>query len=842
MKRPLPIDEHLPAAVRLLRESPRLVVKAPPGAGKTTRLPAALVDAGLAGPRDEILVLEPRRIAARVAAQRVAEERGSRVGDEVGYQVRFEEAASSRTRLRFVTEGILVRRLQRDPELRGVGAVVFDEFHERSLDADLSLALVREAQEALRPDLRVVVMSATLDPEPIAHYLGDCPLLVSEGREHPIAIEHLPRASTQSAESMAAQSLDRLIQQGLVGSVLVFMPGAAEIRRTIDAIAPLAAAHDLDVRPLHGDLSPAEQQAAITIGARHRVIVATNVAEASITVEGVVAVIDSGLARVRRYDPWSGLDRIDVERISRSSAIQRAGRAGRLGPGRCVRLYTETEFAAMPEHDEPEVRRVDLTEATLHLLAWGAGDPRAFPWLTPPEPPATDRALRLLRDLGAVSGEPPTLTEIGREMLRFPVHPRHARMLVEAANRGCFREAALLAALAGERDIRLEARAFGRTGPRRTTTLHAASDLVEAADAFAEAERARFSPAALDRLGIDARAARRVALAAAQLRRLGPRRDASGDPRDLLRCIAAGHPDRVVLRRAPRASEGVMVGGTGVRLDSSSVVREGELFVALDAALASDFGGRHVRVRSASAVEVEWLRDLFPHAFRTSDVIRFDETSERLVAERTTTFLDLPLDARETGSVDPEVAASALFDAASKRLDRAIASTRDLDDLVARVESLRRWRPDLALPDVKGEVVLEALRALCSGRRSFAELRKAPLFEMVMCLLPRDARASLDRYTPTRLTLPSGRSARVEYRPGEAPFVASRLQDFFGLKETPRVAGGAVPVVLHLLAPNQRPVQVTSDLASFWANVYPKVRSELRRRYPKHAWPEDPLA
>jgi len=884
MRLSLPIDEQIPAIVAALRERMSLVAKAPPGAGKTTRLPAALLDHGLAPAPLEVLVLEPRRIAARMAAQRVAAERGGRLGDEVGYRVRFEQAVSRATRLCFLTEGVLVRRLQRDPELRGVAAVVFDEFHERNLEADLALALLREVQATIRPELRLVVMSATLDPEPIAAYLGGCPVLASEGRAHPLAIEHAARRTDERVELRAAAALARLFDEGLRGSVLIFMPGAAEIRRTMTAIGPPAARHGLDVLPLHGDLPPEAQQAAVQAGLHPRVIVATNVAEASITVEGIAAVIDSGLARVARYDPHRGLNRLRTERISRSAATQRAGRAGRLGPGRVVRLYTAGDFATMAEDDEPEVGRVDLSEALLQIMAWGTPDPRTFPWLTLPRPAAIERGLRLLRDLGAIAGSPEHLTATGREMLAFPVHPRPARLLVEARRLGCFDEATLLAALLGERDLRSGGRAFGagagapraevRTGTRLPRAeVRASSDLLLLAELWADARRLNFEPAALDALGIDGRVARRCGRVAEQLRRGVPADGAPGradrppvgtsrgraaertpaplpgrEPIEqrLLRAVAAAYPDRLVRSRGPGSRDGLMVGGMGTRLDPSSAVSGEAFYVALDAVPERDARGRHIRVRLASAVEPQWLADLHPHMMRTADEVRFDEQAERVVGRRVTYFQDLPLEEKETGSPDPELAAEALCAAAARSPARAIEVTRDLEDLLARIRWLADRRPDLEVPAASDRervdpLLLAALGPLCHGRRSFSELRRAPLLDAVRGLLTWETRRLLDEQAPARLVLPSGRSVRLEYRPGEPPGLAARLQEFFGCRETPRVAGGEVPVVLHLLAPNHRPVQVTADLESFWRTVYPQIRGELGRRYPRHAWPADPL-
>ena len=864
---PLPIDTQIPAALALLREHAALVVQAPPGVGKTTRLPPALLDDGILGRDQEVLVLEPRRIAARMAAARVAGERDGRLGDEVGYRVRFEHQTSRETRLCYVTEGVLVRRLQRDPELSRVGAVFFDEFHERNLEADLSLGFVREIQQAIRPDLRVIVMSATLDPGPLAAYLGGCPVLASSGRGWPIAVEHEKGDREQPVEIRAAAALSRCLRDGLGGSVLVFMPGAAEIRRTLHAMEPLARQHGLDLVPLHGDLPPEAQQAAVRQGPRPRVVISTNLAEASITVEGIELVIDSGLARVARFDPYRGMNRMSTERISRSSAVQRAGRAGRLGPGRCIRLYTEDDFAAMEEAEEPEVRRVDLSEALLQILAWGTRDPASFGWLTPPDPAGLERAETLLRSLGAIHRDRPVLTDLGRDMRAVPAHPRLGRMLLEARARGCLAEASLLAALASERDLRLRGPIFGARVETTQAQTHANSDLLLLAESLAAAEALRFDPVQTAALGIDARAARLASRGAAHLRQWARGRPPAPLPwnerleEDLLRCVASGYPDRVVRRRIPESREGRMVGGMGTRLDPASSVTKEEFYVALDAVPARDEHGRYVRVRLASGVRAEWLAELFPESIVTREEVRFDEESERVTARRVTRFHDLPLREHETGTPDPEAAGRALFEAAGRRPERALEITPDLENLVTRLRWLSARRPELVLPagppraaagarvderqpDVD-PLLLAALAPLCRDRRSFGELRKAPLLDSLLGLLSWETRRLLDAEAPARITLPSGRAARLEYRPEDAPVLAGRIQEFFGTERTPTVGGAsrdAVPVVLQLLAPSGRPVQVTSDLASFWRTVYPKLRLELRRRYPKHAWPEDPLS
>src|SRR5918993_2830238 len=425
---PLPIDALLPDILASLREAPNLVVEAPPGAGKTTRVPPAMLDAGLAG-GGEVWVLEPRRLAARMSARRVAEERGEQPGETVGYQVRFEEVASRRTRLRFLTEGVLTRRLLSDRRLSNVGAVVLDEFHERHLQADLALALLRRLQQSERPDLRLVVMSATLAPDPLARYLGGCAVLRSEGRRYEVEVEHLARADERPLAAQVERAARRLFASGRAGDALVFLPGAAEIRHAQRECAALATEFDLLVLPLHGELPAAEQDAAVRPSGRRKLILSTNVAETSVTVEGVAAVVDSGLARVATHSPWSGLPQLKVSRVSRASAVQRAGRAGRTREGRCLRLYTAQDFGARPAHETPEVRRLDLAESVLELRASGVGDVSGFEWFEPPAPEALEAAETLLRRLGATDAEG-GVTTLGRSMLRLPLHPRLARIVV----------------------------------------------------------------------------------------------------------------------------------------------------------------------------------------------------------------------------------------------------------------------------------------------------------------------------------------------------------------------------------------------------------------------------
>jgi ATP-dependent helicase HrpB len=828
---PLPVDAELPALVTALRDAAGAVLVAPPGAGKTTRVPPALLDADLAGGR-RVVVLEPRRVAARAAARRMAEERGAPLGDEIGFQVRFDRRAGPLTRILVVTEGILVRMLHDDPFLEDVGAVVFDEFHERSLHTDLSLAMARAAQLAGRPDLKLVVLSATLDPGPVARYLGGCPVLTSAGRSYPVAIEHRPPGDRPLPAAVAA-TIDELLRRA-AGDVLVFLPGVGEIRRCAAALAPLAATHDLLVTPLYGDLGAAEQDAALRPAARRKVVLATNVAETSITIDGVGVVVDSGLARVLRYDPAVGLDRLELGRICQASAAQRAGRAGRQGPGLCVRLYSAAEERALRPTEEPEIRRVDLAAPVLTLRAWGERDPAAFHWLEAPEPAAVARADELLRLLGALDDT--RLTPLGTRLARLPLHPRLARLLVIGHEAGHPQDAALCCALLAERDpVR---RAPPGTGPRTRSP----SDVLDRLDAV---EASSGGPAPDDgSLDVEPGAARFLLRAGAQYaalarRELGPAPPPAADRDEvLLRALLAAYPDRVARRRAPGSRRGVMCGGRGVRLADESAVLDAELFVCVDL----DAGRRGERAealcRQASAITRAWLP---PGALETSEEVVFAPDEERVVGYRCTRYRDLTIEKRPV-EVAAEAAAEALAEAAARDLARALPlDDPEVERLCARVRFVRDAMPELSLPALGEDDLGALLPELCAGRRSFAELRRAPLLDRLRGRLTHAQLTTLEREAPDRLPVPSGSRIRLAYAAGQPPVLAARIQELFGLADTPRIAGGRVPVLVHLLAPNGRPQQVTHDLRSFWTRTYPEVRKELRARYPRHAWPEDPL-
>lgn len=863
---PLPIEEILASAVETLRRGSSLVVEAPPGAGKTTRLPSALLEAGVAG-AGEVLVLEPRRLAARMAARRVAEERGERLGETVGYQVRFEEVAGPATRLRFLTEGVLTRRLLSDPQLKGVGCVVLDEFHERHLQADLALALLKRLQRSSRPDLKLVAMSATLDAAPVARYLDDCTVLRSEGRRYEVSVEHQARHDERPLEVQVAAAVGRLVSEGLDGHVLVFLPGAASIRRAQAECERVAAEKNLLVLPLHGELPAAEQDAAVRPSERLKLILSTNVAESSVTIEGVAAVVDSGLARVATHSPWSGLPQLQVARVSRASAVQRAGRAGRTRAGRCLRLYTAQDFNARPASETPEVRRLDLAEPVLELRAAGVGDLREFDWFEAPQAEALAAAEELLRKLGAVDADG-KVSETGRSMLRLPLHPRLARIVVEAEGRGVAREACTVAALISERDIRagrVSLKGREHEGPRvkRVAQAHGSSDLLELLDLFNEAEAHNFAPERLRALDLEAAPARAVERVSRQLRRLMriPREKAEAfalsdeKEAELLVSILAGYPDRVARRRARSSEHGksielLLSGGGTAELAPESVVRAAEFVVAVDAEERGDAARMPARaaktvVRLASRVEPEWLLDLFPDALAERTEARWNAEGQRVELLRRLVYDQLVVEEWRAPRAEGEEVTRALAEAALNVGPQAFADAEEIERFLARVEFVARTFPEAALPLLTDEDVRDGLAELCEGRRSFAELREAArgggLVELLRRRLKPEQSRLLAQMAPERVALARGRQARVRYERGQAPLVASRLQDFFGMREGPRIAAGRVALVLQLLAPSQRPVQVTTDLAGFWSRHYPALRRELGRRYPRHAWPEDPL-
>ncbi len=853
----LPIDAVLPEIVAAVRDRGVAVLVAPPGAGKTTRVPGALLDAGAVS--GEIVVLQPRRLAARLAAARVATERGGarggELGGEVGYEVRFDRRVGPATRIRFVTEGVLTRRLLADPELRGVGCVIIDEFHERHLDGDLALALVTRLRARRRergrpepgvPELSVLVMSATLDAEPVAAFLAGppgAPIIRSEGRTFALAIEHAEQPDDRPLGRQVAAAVRRVAQDGLPGDVLVFLPGAAEIRRCQDDLAEVAAIFDLAVLPLYGDLPADEQDRAVRPARQRKVILATNVAETSVTIDGVVCVIDSGLARIARHSPWTGLPSLQIEPVSRASCTQRAGRAGRTRPGRVIRLYTRHDHDTRRAFEVPEIARADLAEAGLELHSAGLAGLGALAWFEPPPAPAADAAEQLLVRLGAVAAG--AITPLGRRLLRFPVHPRLGRIIVEAEARGVAEPACAIAALLGARDLRLE-----RRGPRAEARVASPSDLIDDLDALYAARQHGLRPDRLRRDGLDPYTAGAVDRVARQLARAArdERPAPAGDDafdRELQLAILTGFPDRVGKRRAPRSAEIVFAGGGSGALAPGSAVIDAELVVAVDVA---DTGARgqasKVQIRRASAIEASWLLDLYLDRIAERDELVWNAGRQRVERVVQLTYDGLVIDEQRDVEGARRAGAAAAAVLAREALAAGIEQFVDQDALGqwrARVALAARIAPDSGLTAPTDEALARLIARACDGAISFDELRKLGLLDLLDAQLG-EHRALVDRLAPTHLRLPRRGRAPIHYELEQPPWIASRMQDFFGLARAPAVGDGRVPLVLHLLAPNKRPVQVTTDLPGFWIKHYPALRKQLMRRYPKHPWPEDPSA
>ncbi len=782
---PLPIDEHVPEVAAALLRARAVVITAAPGAGKTTRVPPALVDAG------PLILLQPRRVAARTIAQRIAYERGWTVGREIGWQIRFERRFAPDTQLLVATEGVLTARLQHDPLLSDFRTIVLDEFHERSIHADLAIALTKQAWR-VRDDLRIVVMSATLDAAVVSRFLGDCPVIDVPGRLYPIDIRHEPSAGVADA------ALRLLDETG--GHVLCFLPGAPEIRRAVSEIEARAARGSVEVVPLHGSLDADGQDAALRPASHRRIIVSTNIAETSVTVPGVTAVVDSGWHKVARYDADRGIDSLELERITRDAADQRAGRAGRIAPGRVVRLWDERD--RLRPHREPEIFRVDLSAPALDVIAWG-GDPRAIEWFEAPRADAIDAALALLARLGLIDVRHPQtvrLTPMGDQVRRLPLPPRLARMLIEA---GGGRQIAQACAILSERHL---------LPPRAATTP---SDLLSALDNWRDMPP--HVKAVADHI---ARSAIQSGIQSEIQSGISNLQSEISIVHSFCRAIFSGYPDRVAQRREPGSARVRLATSAGAVLSDESGVREGEFLVAVDVHALPGPGGSpprpgatdaDARIRVASRVEREWLKPT-----RTDIVHRFDRDSGSVRAARVDYYDALVL-ADTPVTPDAEAAAALL---AAEWLRRG---PNEADMQLIRRLRFAGHKVDLAT----------VARDASYGVRRLADI------DLRRAIAP-DLLRALDRDAPESVDVPSGRTVRLDYADDGSVLASVKLQELFGLADTPAIGPRRVPVLLALLAPNGRPVQLTRDLKSFWARTYPEVRKELRGRYPKHPWPDDP--
>lgn len=818
-----------------------LLIKAPTGSGKSTQIPQFILDSGLLPGGKRCVVLQPRRIAARMLAQRVARERNARLGGEIGYQVRFENITSRETRLTYVTEGVMLRMMLEDPQLERVGCIVIDEFHERHLDGDLVLAFARRLQRR-RPDLKIIVMSATLVPGPLVDFMQPCKLLESQGRTFPVEVRYQPPLQLKTGYpepvwDQAARACEELANSsGFSGDMLVFMPGGHEIRKTIAAIQGRGFARGRRVVPLHGELTPQDQDAAVTPGEQPKIIVSTNVAETSLTIEGVKAVVDAGLARIANYDARRGINTLTVQKISRASAEQRAGRAGRLGPGVAVRLWPEREHLHRAECELPEVQRLDLSEA---LLALRVLSKEPFDWFEAPSPASLSRAENLLHDLGAtdLNGR---ITNIGRQMAKFPLHPRFARMLLAAAEFGCLREAALCAAVAQGRDILLVGKNNASHKNEEFWENGDVSEFQALLRAFIRAEGMNFDPDACARYGVHAMASREASRSADQFLQLAKRaglsiNDEVADPESLAKTLLAAFSDHLGVETSPGSRIYRLAGGYTGHLDKDAHIKAPRLLVASEIV---EVQGKAltVKLNNVTRIEEDWLRTMFPEDFTTGRSARYDSVNRRVMNMEETRFRTLVLASKERGEPDETQAASLLAaEVIAGRLELPLWNEK-VEQWITRVNCLAKWMPELEIPPIGEEDRHILIEQLCHGCTTYRALKDREVFPALHAWLSHSQREMLEKFAPERYPLKNGRTARIEYNEKQPPAVSVVLQQMYDIHENPKVAAGRVSVTVHLLSPAQRPIQTTGDIGRFWKEGYPAVKAQLRGRYPKHEW------
>lgn len=811
----LPIDDVLPNLLQALRQHCVTVLQAPPGAGKTTRVPLALLDEPWLG-EQRIIMLEPRRLAARAAAQFMAHQLGEPVGQRVGYRTRLDSKVSGATRIEVVTEGILTRIFQDDPSLAPYGAVLFDEFHERSLQADLGLALTWEVREALREDLRILVMSATLDAQPIARMLGNAPIITSQGRSYPVEVRYTPVPRHLSLQQhLASVVLQALAEQ--TGSVLVFLPGAVEISRLQQDLAERVGP-DTFVAPLFGQLSQAEQDAAVRPApeGRRKVVLATSIAETSLTIEGVRVVIDSGQHRAPVFDPVTGLTRLRTQQISQAAAEQRKGRAGRTEPGVCYRLWSEAEQSRLMPFAQPEILAADLSDLVMDLAQWGETDPTRLTWLNTPPPAAWQQARELLQQLQILNHEG-RLTEHGQRVGRLGLHPRLAHMVERARELGWGRLGAQLAALLSERDV--------LTGLRHADVQDRLAAL-RGEPGRAVADRGRVQ---------------RVRQASQQiLQRLKQDQEMPEQPDAPGILLAMAYPDRIGKRRPGPAPRYLLANGRGAWLAEDDPLQGADYIVAAEL----DDKGREARIFLAAEISQTSLLEHFADQIESLDQLQWDSSAALVRSVRQTRLGALVLEERASTTPDPEAVTALLTQVLVQNGLEDLPWDQEARQWLARVQFLRRFEGDV-WPDTSLEALADRadqwLTPFLAGMNRLSQVKSLPLLQALGSLLSYDQQRQLEVKAPARLEVPTGSRIQLDYESGEIPILAVRFQELFGLTDTPRVLDGRHPVMLHLLSPGYKPVQVTQDLASFWRNAYRDVRKDLRGRYPKHHWPEDPL-
>jgi len=851
----LPIYELESALIAGIKATGRVIVQAPTGSGKSTQIPKMLLAHGIAEDKEEIVVLQPRRLAARLLAKRVAEELKTTLGDLVGYQIRLDSKVSNKTRIRFVTEGILLRSMAFDPYLKGVKVVVFDEFHERHLYGDISLARAKQIQETTRPDLKIVVMSATLETSILKGYLAPCSMLTSQGRSFPVRIDYLKSAVTHESSSIwdvACEACEQISKEA-TGDILIFMPGAYEISRTVQALQSSRNLRDYICFPLHGELSAEAQDKAVAQYDTRKIIVSTNVAETSLTIDGVTAIIDSGLARISRFDSNRGINTLLVEKISAASADQRAGRAGRTAPGICLRLWTEKDHTQRALQELPEIKRLDLSEVVLTLKSTGIKDIVKFPWLEKPELRALEQAETLLKDLGALAvtkedkdGDS-SITELGLRMLKFPVHPRYARMFIAADERGCVRSVALMAALTQGRSFLL--RNVTKDCDEARETLFGEeheSDFFLLMRAWRYSEQNNFSLDACKKMGIHAQGARQVGplfeqfleIAKKENLELNEQPAAEKNRGEAIRkCVLAGFSDQLARRLDAGTLRCELVHKRKGLLARESAIQKSNLFVASE---ITEVGGRdgevNVLLNLATAIEESWLKELFPNDFLDIKNVTYDLEAKRVVARKEKRFRDLILESRLSDDIPLDKAAQILTQEVVNERIKIEAWNESVEQWIIRVNRLAEWFPELEVNVLTPSDRATLIEQICYGETSAKEVRNKEVMPTLLDWLTAEQLSVLDIYLPSNIKMANGRKATLSYTKNGPPVLSARIQELYSVEGKFSLGQGRVPVTIEVLAPNHRPIQVTDDLTRFWADIYPKIKGELSRKYPRHEW------
>ncbi len=837
----LPIYEAEAEILKKLGYGNRLIIQSPTGSGKSTQVPQILFKNNI-NKDNAILILQPRRIAARLLALRVSKELGERLGGVVGYQVRLEDVSSEHTRIKYVTEGVLLRMLLSNPMLNGVSVVIFDEFHERHLYGDISLAQILLLQKTKRPDLKIIVMSATLNIANLGKYLAPCEEVNCGGRLYPVKVEYFDQPKLMMWEA-AARAFSKYRQGGGAGDVLVFMPGGYEIRKTIEELERVSESRGYLILPLYGELPAELQDAAVSKYDKPKIVVATNVAETSITIDGVLAVIDSGFAKIPRCDSHRGINTLYNEKISRSSAEQRAGRAGRTAPGICIRLWSEREHQNRPSEQQPEIQRLELSEVILILKALGVNDLKLFDWFEAPSENSLNSAEKLLKDLGAID-DSGIITVIGKRMLKYPIHPRYSRMLIEAEKYGCIYHCALIAALNQGNDILIRSSSNEIIKSRKSVFGKSSnSDFFLMIKAFEYAKNRNYDSQACWNVGINANSARMVDAVFNQFIDIAGGKSLKVDSEQvdeelIQKCILAGFSDRVARRINEANLKCELVHSGRGELARSSVVQNSLLIVAAEINEIGNHSGEASMILSkATAIKQQWLYELYP-----SEVQRgvqrhyFDQQLRRVMVEEETLFRGLCLSRAHKDAEPSDIAAAILAEQILSGNLRLTNWDDSLEQWFLRVNLLAKWCPEFKISEIEEKDKISCLMRFCCNSISYKEIKDKPIKPLFYEFLNHEQHKALETYAPQRLKLSNGKTPKVVYVNGNTPYISLRIQELYDVTSVPKIAMGRVEVQVHILAPNMRPVQITSDLAGFWNKHYPSLKQQFQRLYPKHQW------